>query len=344
MSACGCVSSLGIGSDALFKGLKNGIKSFTKHDNHGVWNGYIASAGIKLRKGYATNLSKAAVYFISALEEALDEAGLDSCALSHMPLIVGTAKSNLEKFLDVIKNKSKNSNILLNGILEEISTHLKINPKSMVISNACASGTIAIGEGYRRIKYLGEKAVICGGCDSLSDFLITGFAKLMALDSEGAKPFDKNRKGLTPGEGAAALILEDYSECVRRGATPLCEIIGYAVTNDANHITGPSRDGSGLAACMAKAMKDADITPSDIDFVNLHGTGTVFNDAMESKAVAVVFGNNIPCNSIKGAIGHTMGASGAIECVYLTKVIAEGIITPTSGFENQDDEIKTNIA
>ena len=176
--------------------------------------------------------------------------------------------------------------------------------------------------------------VLAGGADALSAFVFSGFDALRALSPTAARPFDAARDGLTLGEGAAFLLLEDEETAVRRGATVLAWLTGYGSAADAFHVTRPRPDGAGVARAARAALASAGRADSDVGFVSAHGTGTVFNDAMEEAALAHVLGpraGSVPVHGLKGAIGHTLGAAGALEAVLCALVLAAETVPPTAG-------------
>jgi 3-oxoacyl-[acyl-carrier-protein] synthase II len=163
----------------------------------------------------------------------------------------------------------------------------------------------------------------------------------MALDEFYAKPFDKRRKGLSLGEASSFALIMSESRAKREKRNVIGEVAGWALSNDANHMTGPSRDGSGLARAIKKAMRMADIDDDEIGSISAHGTGTIYNDEMEMKAFHSIFGdNNRPVCSIKGGIGHTMGAAGLVEVIIALKSLSEGIVPPTVNLEDVDENAR----
>ena len=189
------------------------------------------------------------------------------------------------------------------------------------ISVACVSGLLAIQTGAEILQRAEADAVIVAGVDLLSHFVLAGFTALKSLDLEGCRPFDKDRTGLSLGEGAAAVLLVRGSGMA---------VAGWGSSNDANHLTGPSRDGSGLALAMQRALKKAGVQPGEVDFVHAHGTGTLYNDSMEALALRLVFGDNIPpFSSSKGLFGHTLGAAGVLETILCVLAARAGIAPGT---------------
>jgi len=202
---------------------------------------------------------------------------------------------------------------------------------------ACASGTAAVALAADWVRSGAADVVVAGGTDILCRFVLAGFNSLRAT-AEEARPFDRDRRGLVLGEGAAVVVIEAADHAARRGAMPLARVLGSGAAADAVHMTAPDREGRGAARAMMAALDDADLAPRDVDFVSAHGTGTLYNDAMEAVALRRVFDRDgPPIDSIKGAIGHTLGAAGAIEAVLCTLVLAEGLVPPTAGLTTVDE-------
>jgi 3-oxoacyl-(acyl-carrier-protein) synthase len=203
---------------------------------------------------------------------------------------------------------------------------------------ACASGTEAIALAADWVRAGRADVVLAGGSDLLCRFVVAGFNSLRAT-AEVARPFDRDRRGLVLGEGAALLVIEEEGHAARRGATATARVLGTGAAGDAVHMTAPDRDGGGVVRAVRAALADAGIAASAVDFVSAHGTGTPFNDAMEAHALLHLFGKRgVPVNSIKGAIGHTLGAAGAFEAAVCAEVVARGLIPPTAGLETVDPE------
>ena len=213
-------------------------------------------------------------------------------------------------------------------------------------TSACASGTHAIGEAYHLIRRGLQEAVIAGGAEStITPLAVGGFAAMKALSTRNdeperaSRPFDKERDGFVIGEGSGILILEEREHALRRGAKIYAEVIGYAATGDAYHMTAPAPEGEGAARCMRLALKDAGIAPTEVDYINAHGTSTEYNDANETTAIKTVFGEQaakLAVSSTKSMTGHLLGAAGAVEGVYSALALHHGAIPPTINYENPD--------
>ena len=229
----------------------------------------------------------------------------------------------------------------LDYLLNKVRHLTCVSVPGIVVSAACASSSAAIAQAAAMICSGERDCVLVVACDSVSEFVFSGFSSLMALDNNMARPFDKNRAGLSLGEAAGFMLLMSQSRASREKRPVIGEVSGWGLTSDANHMTGPSRDGSGLALAMQKAFRSAEISKDTVGSVAAHGTGTVYNDSMEMKAFKMVFGTqSIPVYSIKGAIGHTMGAAGLVEAIVAFESLNERVVPPTVNLLEVDDEAK----
>lgn len=235
--------------------------------------------------------------------------------------------------------------IMPNGAGGMMAIDYGIHGPSLTITTACAAGCDAIGYAFKAIR-LGElDAAITGGSESIiTSVAIGGFERAGATSGKQSgtpQPFDKNRDGLIPGEGAGILILESLEHAQARGATILGEIAGYGQTTDAYHITAPSEGGIGAAKAIEKALNDAGIKPAEVDYVSAHGTGTTLNDSHETMSIKRALGEhayNVTISSTKSMTGHVMGATGAIESVFCLLAIRDQIVPPTINYETPDPE------
>ena len=222
---------------------------------------------------------------------------------------------------------------------ESLAKYLNISGYSSTISTACSSGANAIMFGVRLIKAGLADIVIAGGVDPLSKFTINGFNSLKILDTEPTRPFDESRVGLNLGEGAGYVVLESDASVQKRGRKPYGRVLGYANTCDAYHQTASSPDGKGAVLAMSKALSMAGVQPSEIDYVNVHGTGTVNNDVSEGTALLKVFNGRVPAfSSTKAYTGHTLGASGGIEAGFSMLAIKHGVVYPNLRFKTPIQE------
>ena len=224
--------------------------------------------------------------------------------------------------------------------------------ESISIVTACASSTHAIGEAYKTIKQGYEDVIIAGGTEaSICSVGIAGFENMKALSTVEDKnrasiPFDKERSGFVMGEGAGILVLEELEHAKKRGAHIYAELIGFGSTTDAYHITSPCPDGEGGAKAMVRAIKDANIEPKDIDYINAHGTSTHLNDLTETMAIKTALGeasSTVMVSSTKGNIGHLLGAAGGVEAVICVKAMENELVPPTINYKEKDEECDLDI-
>ena len=223
--------------------------------------------------------------------------------------------------------------------------------KNIDVVTACASGTNSIGEAFRSIQHDEADVILAGGTEAaICPLGVAGFCALKALSfsedpMKASIPFDKNRDGFVLGEGAGVLVLEEYEHAKARGAKIYAEMVGYGASCDAYHITSPEESGIGAAHAMMAAIKDAGIEPSELDYINAHGTSTHHNDLFETRAIKTALGDaakNVKINSTKSMTGHLLGAAGAIEAIVLAKSVQEGFIHQTMGSSETEDEMDLN--
>ena len=224
--------------------------------------------------------------------------------------------------------------------------------ESMSIVTACASSAHAIGEAYRAIQLGEEDIILAGGSEaSINEVALAGFENMKALThatevDRASIPFDAERSGFVMGEGAGAIILEELEHAKARGAKIYAELIGYGSTTDAYHITSPSPEGEGGANAMARALRNANIKPEEVDYINAHGTSTQLNDAIETKAIKATFGEHakkLMVSSTKGNTGHLLGGAGVLEAIISIKAINESLVPPTINYKVKDEECDLDI-
>jgi 3-oxoacyl-[acyl-carrier-protein] synthase II len=226
-------------------------------------------------------------------------------------------------------------------IAGHVASELGFEGPNMMIPAACAAGSYAIANALDVLRAGDADVMLAGGADCFSRITYTGFARLGAIAPERCQPFDKNRQGMIPGEGAAVLVLEPLARARARGARIYAEVAGYGLTCDAHHMTGAHPEGDGAARAMEQALAASGLQASEVSYVSAHGTGTATNDRLETLAVQRVFGDaarSLPISSIKSMIGHTMGAASAIESAVCALAVAEGKVPPTIHFEEPDPE------
>lgn len=241
---------------------------------------------------------------------------------------------------------------IVNMAAGNVAIDLGIKGESIAVVTACAGGTHSIGEAFRMIKHGYQDVMVAGGTEaSVTPTGMAGFTNIKALTQEtnverASIPFDKERSGFVMGEGAGVLVLEELEHAKKRNAHIIAEIVGYGATSDAYHITSPSPDGEGGARAMMLAMKEANVKPEEITYINAHGTSTHLNDAGETKAVKLAFGEaskKVMMSSTKGNTGHLLGAAGGIEAVVCAKAIEDSFIPATIHYQVPDEECDLDI-
>ena len=219
---------------------------------------------------------------------------------------------------------------------------LNISTPCQIIANACASGANAIGHAFECVRSGKYRRVLAGGYDALCELVFVGFDSLQASTSEKCRPFDRDRTGMVLGEGAAMFALENFESARARGANILAELVGYGMSTDNHHLTQPDPTGNGPRLAMQRALDSAGISAGAVDYINAHGTATLFNDAAEGKAIAELF-DGTPVSSTKAMMGHSLGAAGAIEALFSMLAIRHQFLPPNINFRNGDEGRDLNI-
>lgn len=253
-------------------------------------------------------------------------------------LITATTKSGIDNLERLCRGSVANPrDVLLSAMGESVSRKLELTGESINISAACASGNMAVARGAVMIAMGWAEAVLICCMDLVTEFVFSGFSSLQALSATPCRPFDRDRKGLTLGEGAASLLLMSAERAKGESRPCLGKVLGWGAANDARHITAPDPEGVGLTQAIRKALVRANLQPEDIAVISAHGTGTVYNDLMELKAFFRIFGDRrFPVYSVKGAIGHTLGAAGGIEIALGLQSLAAQTAPPTVGFSKPE--------
>ncbi len=299
-------------------------------------------------------------YAIAATTEALDDSGLKITPenAERVGVIVGSGMGGIETISindSTCRDQGPNRvsaffvpGCVINLAPGQISIRTGAKGPNFSPVSACATGTHAIGEAFHIIKRGEADAIIAGGAEStITPVAIAGFGNMKTLSirndapEKACRPFDAERDGFIMGEGAGILILEELEHARKRGARIYAELIGFGMNSDAYHITSPALDGSGAARCIELALASASLRKEDVDYINAHGTSTPVNDAMETKAVKLAFGEHarkILVSSTKSMTGHLLGASGAVEAAYTTLALYHQIAPPTINLENPDPE------
>ncbi|MEP6748895.1 MAG: beta-ketoacyl synthase N-terminal-like domain-containing protein [Bacteroidota bacterium] len=263
---------------------------------------------------------------ISSVAQALQECSINIQS-SETILIISSTKGNISLLEMMEPTGSVKEKIGLFTSGKKIGHYFKLANTPLIISNACISGLTALLTGKRMIEMGQYKHAVVAGADVISSFILSGFQSFQAISAQPCRPFDAARNGINLGEAAATIILSSEIK-----NTPV-KLTGGAITNDANHISGPSRSGQELCLAINKALKQANVSAADIGFISAHGTATVYNDEMEAKAFSLAEMEAIPLNSLKGYYGHTLGAAGLVESVIAIQSLLQKKMIPTRGFQ-----------
>ena len=368
ITGIGLVTPVGLTTAANWETIlagKSGIGPITRFDASG-FNTRIAGE-IKdfdpsqfVDKKEIKKMDRFIQYAIAATTEALNESGLKITPenAERIGVIVGSGMGGIETIVNTdstCREQGPNRvspffipSCVINLAPGQISIRTGAKGPNFSPVSACATGTHAIGEAFHIIKRGEADAIIAGGAEStVIPVAIAGFGNMKALSTrnddpeKASRPFDSERNGFIMGEGAGILILEELEHAQRRGTKIYAELIGFGMNSDAYHITSPAPDGSGAARCMELAIASAGIKKEEVHYINAHGTSTLVNDAMETKAIKMAFGEHarkVLISSTKSMTGHLLGAAGAVETAYTALALYHQIIPPTINLENPDPE------
>mgnify|MGYP001270755083 CR=1 FL=1 len=350
ITGVGAVSPVGIGKEKFWNNLvegKSGIAEITHFDTEGTRN----SLGGEIKnwqpeeewKGY----SRAVQYALGAATEAVEDSGIGGgerigCCMAtnfggsergetFMRSLVEGAEPEAEGFEDYSFEVGPNC----------VAKMFGLGGPTAALSLSCASGVATLGYSVDQIRLGRADAMVAGGYDELALFSYAGLCALRAVTPEIIRPFDKRRKGTIFSEGAGIVVLESLESAQGRGANIYGEVLGHAMNNDAFHMTAPDKNGGGIQAVMRGAVGDAAINPDAVDHINAHGTGTPYNDKIETECIKAVFGDHaadIPIVSVKSEMGHTLGAAGSLEVICSLLTIQNNVIPPTINLEEPDPD------
>ncbi|MHC4960326.1 MAG: beta-ketoacyl-[acyl-carrier-protein] synthase family protein [Planctomycetota bacterium] len=356
VTGIGAVSAFGWGTDRLRDGLLSGASAattLTVFDPEGHRTRIAAQVPGRGPDERARVKSERFAAF--AVAEALGQAGLSPLPPDSGVFFGSTTGGMLETESFYRRLRDRPDRIVPtwpiasqqnNAPADHVARRFGVRGPVVTIGSACAAGSMALECALDALRSGEIEAAIAGGADELCRLTYAGFNSLRAVDAEPSRPFRAERRGLTMGEGAAALVLEPLEKARTRGATILAELAGTASTCDAGHMTAPAEDGRGAAEAIRRALEDAGVVPDEVAFINAHGTGTRHNDPAETAAFAAVFGERlarIPVTSSKAAIGHLLGASGAIEAVATVVGLARREVHPTAGSGPPDPELPVDL-
>lgn len=324
------LTSYGMGTDALWHGLMSGRTAICGCKDIGIAafeNARAASCPLLKEGSHSSRLMR-------LLEQLFRERPV--AVPDGTALILATTTGEIDLLERAVLEESEYCSSLTD-VLPAVQALTGANGDASIISSACTSATAGLMSAHCAIQNNRAEAVLVVAVDGLSEFILSGFSSLMALDPDVARPFDRDRAGLSLGEAAGYMLLMSAEAARRAGRNPKGYLRGGGMTNDANHMTGPSRDGGGLARAISKALKLAHCEAEDVAFVAAHGTGTAYNDGMEMKAFKTVFAEPVPTFSIKGGIGHTMGNAGLAQTIVALGALCAKSVPPTVGCRSVDD-------
>ncbi len=367
VTGIGMISPLGVGNEATWQGLlegRSGIGPITKFDA----SAYAARIAGEV-KGFDPQkwIEKKEVkksdtfihYAVAAAQTAVDDAKLDPKAedADRVGVIIGSGIGGLPLIEEMHRKLMERGparispffipGLIVNLATGQISIRFGAKGPSSAPATACATGAHAIGDAFKIIQRDDADVMFAGGSEAVvTPLAVGGFAAMRALSTRNdeperaSRPWDRDRDGFVMGEGSGVLILEEREHALARGAQIYCELVGYGMTSDAYHITSPSEDGDGMVRVMRRALKDAGLQPSDIEYINAHGTSTSVGDRVETIAIKSVFGEHaykLAVSSTKSMTGHLLGAAGGLESAIAAMTIRHGILPPTINLENADE-------
>ena len=365
----GSISPLGMSSQSLWKNLINGVSGislinrFDTEDLSVKIAGEVSDFNISdfFDRKQERKLDRYTMFALVASKQAIENANIES---SETGVILGVGiggMHTLEEQKLRITNKGQRGvspqfipKMIANIAGSQIAIEHRFHGPNYAVTTACSSATDAIGMAYNLIKSGQSDVIVSGGTEAgITPLTLSGFANMKALSTKNdnpsgaSSPFDKNRDGFVLSEGAGILILESLEHAEKRNATILGEIIGYGCTNDAYHVTQPDNESKGATKAIHAALKNAELSPNDIDYINAHGTSTYYNDMLETQAIKQAFGDHakeLVVSSTKSMTGHLLGATGAIEAIACINALNEGIIPPTINYNTPDPECDLNYA
>jgi 3-oxoacyl-[acyl-carrier-protein] synthase-1 len=333
------LSPLGKTTAENFAKLKEGISGVKEHYNTAIspvaFFASLIDQDEQLLKADEHNYTKFEQLLVASIANALTGSGIDVRDKKTI-LIISSTKGNISLLEDGVNDIELKNRISLPTSAKLIAEHFGFQNKPIIVSNACISGVLGIITAMRLLRSGEYEHAVIAGADVISKFIMSGFQSFQALSPQQCKPFDEAHDGLNLGEGAGTIILstnEKYAQNIK--------VKGGSVSNDANHISGPSRTGQELAGAIKNALHDAGL--STIDFISAHGTATVYNDEMEASAISISGLQKAPLNSLKGYYGHTLGAAGLIESIISIQSLIQGLILPTIGFKEAASADKINV-
>ena len=351
VTGLGLVCALGGSVDECWNNAVNGVSGIRKVKSVNTDDCYAnvgAEVDISSAELSPENYDRSSLLCIKAADEALKDSGytVTDENSDRIGVIVGNCVGGALS-IDVYYTAEKNGSAVPGDVLKmpaaaianNVARHFGLNGTTVNVANACAAGTISLTYAADLIRMGKADAFVAGGSDSFTSLAFAGFHALHALDADGCSPFNRSG-GITLGEGAGVLIIESYEHAKARGAKIYCEILGGGVSSDAHHITAPDPEGKGQMLAINRAVANSGLKPSDIDYINAHGTGTAKNDEAEFLSLHTIFDGNdhLSVSSTKSMTGHCLGAAGSIEAVLTVKAVCEDVIPPTVGYTEENLE------
>jgi 3-oxoacyl-[acyl-carrier-protein] synthase II len=353
ITGMGAVTPLGVGADALISRWSGGECGI--EDGAGRCDEF--DPGDFLSRKEARRADRFTQFAVAASDEALGQAAWSDglpYEQDRVGCVIGTGiggLGSLEEQENVLRERGAKAVSPLsvplmmgNAAAAALAMRHGIHGQTYGVVSACAAGAHAIGTAVRMIEAGDADGAVAGGAEAaLTGLAVAAFAAMGATSPSGiSRPFDRRRDGFVMGEGAGVLVLEDAEAAERRGAEPLGEVLGYAATSDAHHLTAPEPTGADAARAIELALDNAELGPGDIDYVNAHGTSTPLNDRSETESLKMALGEDarrVPVSSTKSAIGHLLGAAGAVEAIATVGALRRGAAPPTLGWEERDEEL-----
>lgn len=357
ITGLGVISSIGIGKDAFWTNLLKGTSGISPIEAFDTTNHFTHNGGeVKIFKPHQYMSADKLKIMNRATQMAVASARLavnDAALTNEIPLLTSTGVSHgttlgAAQAIEEVDARFTRSWEVPSDLFYQMPPHAApaeiarefgcCGPHVMV-STACSAGNYALAYAFDLIRLKRADIMIAGASDGISRIEYTGFNQFSAVAPDRCQPFDKNRKGMMPAEGAGMLVLESMESALRRNAPIYSEVIGYGLSCDAHHMTNASIEG--ITMCIRKALREANITADDVDYISAHGTGTKANDRAECAAVKEIFGaryKSIPVSSIKSMLGHTMGAASALEAIVCALATKNDQLPPTINFETVDPE------
>lgn len=368
VTGLGLVTAAGIGVEPSWQGVCSGVSTAARNpelaglpvDISCTVPGFLAARHVGRRSGLIHD--RHVQLAIAAAREAVEDSGLDPLTWdgARVGVVVGSGLGGAATWQlqhGILRDRGPQAvsalsipMLLVNIVAGHLAKEFRATGPNLVTATACASGATAIGTALDLLRDDRCDVVIAGGTEApVSPFIVTGFSQMGALSRRlsdpptASRPFDADRDGFVIGEGSGILILERERDAVARRARIRAMIAGYGASADAYHMTAPDPEATGMMRALSTALAEAGVAPHEVDHVNAHGTSTPLNDAVESRALVKLTGTRAAVTSVKGSIGHTLGAAGAIEAAFTVLAVQTGTIPPTANLTRQDPDIELDV-